>query len=98
MNPSQAIEKARQELASALPEGRTTTRRKFVWQTLEEPHWTVRLSPPPDNRPYYRVEITGGKTNGNPEFTSKVESFNRPDHVRATIWDRLLGPSDPPSS
>ncbi len=93
--PTQAIERARAELVQALPDDRSATIINYVWQKSEE--WGCFLHLPPGKLPYYRIEVTGQRVNGIPQFTSKVESFNRPDEVRATIWDRLLGPSDPPS-
>ncbi len=106
MTPSRAIDQARQEMAALLKEGKDEALRRYVWQLPEEvprglpeqdDPWSVLGYGPPDRRPYYVVTLTGRKTRGTPVFTDKVELFNRPDYARATIWDKIAGPSEPPS-
>ena len=102
MTPTQAINTARKEMADDLVEIRETTETRYTWQNVSSPSqddpWGVYRYGPNDPRPYYVIRLTGRKVNGIHVSTDTVELFNRPDYARATIWDRILGPSDPPSS
>lgn len=106
MNPTQAIELARQDMMALLIEGFVDSYRRYVWQpprrSAELPEqddpWGIFGFGPSDNRPYYVVKVTGKRVNGVVEMVSEVEIFNRPDYARATIWDRLSASDTPPSS
>lgn len=76
---------------------------RYVWQNVTSPGqddpWGVHMYGPDDQRPYYVIRMTGSVAlTGNliPVLRDTVELFNRPDYARATIWDRILGSSDPP--